>query len=110
MKILAELRYWPLIDGSGEALGGAPARGVNDNKRAEPEVRPPMEGQGRWRRAFIWSRLALPSAAHLFVAVRGQVEDEDREERHDDAGEDQVGGVEEGLPSEGHVEGDIWAF
>ena len=50
----------------------------------------------------------MAKSTHLFVAVRGQVEDQDGEQRHNHAGEDQIDGVEERLASERHVEGDIW--
>ncbi|GFY42263.1 hypothetical protein TNIN_170281 [Trichonephila inaurata madagascariensis] len=44
---------------------------------------------------------------HLFPGVRGQVEDEDGEPGDAHAGDDEVDGVEERLPAQGDVEGDV---
>ena len=44
---------------------------------------------------------------YLFSRIRGKVEDEHGEEGYADAGNDEVHRVEEGLASQGHVEGDV---
>ena len=49
----------------------------------------------------------LTLTAHLLSTVRREVEDEDGEEADAHAGDDEVDGVEEGLPPHGDVEGDV---
>ena len=51
--------------------------------------------------------LTATPTAHLLPAVRREVEDEDGEEADAHAGDDEVDGVEEGLPPHGDVEGDV---
>ena len=51
--------------------------------------------------------LTATLTAHLLSAVRREVEDEDGEEADAHAGDDEVDGVEEGLPPHGDVEGDV---
>ena len=44
---------------------------------------------------------------HLLSRIRRQIEDQDREERNSDAGDDQVDGVEQRLAPERHDERDV---
>ena len=53
---------------------------------------------------YLSLRVTLP---YLFSRIRGKVEDEHGEEGYADAGNDEVHRVEEGLASQGHVEGDV---
>ena len=50
---------------------------------------------------------ALLIISNLFPAVRREVEHQDCEEADAHAGDDEVDGVEEGLPPHGDVEGDV---
>ena len=51
--------------------------------------------------------LTATVSAHLLPTVRREVEDEYGEEADAHAGNDEVDGVEEGLPPHGDVEGDV---
>ena len=62
----------------------------------------------------LWSSLlpsiysnALPIISNLFPAIRWEVEHQHCEEADAHAGDDEVDGVEEGLPPHGDVEGDV---
>ena len=50
---------------------------------------------------------ALPIISNLFPAIRWEVEHQHCEEADAHAGDDEVDGVEEGLPPHGDVEGDV---